>query len=153
MSSDSTPADAAETEEKKKLQALFTKKIFKMKEVEQHKSEEHPWVVIYGGVYDMTKFQLDHPGGPDVLQDIAGQDGTDEFENILHTEKARKMGNDYLIGSIEGADFNHWYEHMSKVNTSSSGGKGDDQLPIGVILFVVGLGVAAYYYYTQQQQS
>ena len=63
----------SEQEELQELKKLYTKKIFKMEEVQKHNTEEEPWVVIYGGVYDMTDFQLDHPGGPDVLQDIAGQ--------------------------------------------------------------------------------
>lgn len=55
------------------LKEKFNKKKFTMDEIKKHGNEDSPWVIIHGAVYDMTEFQLDHPGGPDVLQDIAGQ--------------------------------------------------------------------------------
>eukprot|EP01083_Nonionella_stella_P253023 871092_1 len=66
-------------------------------EIRKHNQEEDLWVVLYNRIYNVTDFQIDHPGGPDVLQDIAAQDASEEFENILHTEKARKMTKKYLI--------------------------------------------------------
>ena len=71
-------ADQAATDQKvdketEELREKFNKKKFTMDEIKEHGNEESPWVIIHGGVYDMTEFQLDHPGGPDVLQDIAGQ--------------------------------------------------------------------------------
>eukprot|EP00485_Elphidium_margaritaceum_P008492 CAMPEP_0202696540 /NCGR_PEP_ID=MMETSP1385-20130828/9837_1 /ASSEMBLY_ACC=CAM_ASM_000861 /TAXON_ID=933848 /ORGANISM="Elphidium margaritaceum" /LENGTH=146 /DNA_ID=CAMNT_0049352733 /DNA_START=41 /DNA_END=481 /DNA_ORIENTATION=- len=77
-------------------------KEFTWEEIKEHNKEQDLWVVLYNRVYDLTQFQIDHPGGPDVLQDIAAQDGTEEFENILHTEKARRMAKKYLIGKVKG---------------------------------------------------
>eukprot|EP00483_Globobulimina_turgida_P007904 UN07920 len=71
-------------------------------EIRKHNQEEDLWIVLHNRVYEITDFQIDHPGGPDVLQDIAAQDATEEFENILHTEKARKMTKKYLIGKVKG---------------------------------------------------
>eukprot|EP01083_Nonionella_stella_P253024 871093_1 len=71
-------------------------------EIRKHNQEEDLWVVLYNRIYNVTDFQIDHPGGPDVLQDIAAQDASEEFENILHTEKARKMTKKYLIGKVKG---------------------------------------------------
>ena len=161
----------AEIEE---LRKKFNKKKFTIEEVKEHENEESPWVVIHGGVYDMTEFQLDHPGGPDVVQDIAGQgmvclnmihngeykkigkhkqwtDATEEFENILHTEKARKMGHEYLIGSMKDADFDKWIENMNQMKEDSHGGGNDGGLPIGMILVVILAIIAGYYFYTQQE--
>eukprot|EP00483_Globobulimina_turgida_P002749 UN02754 len=69
-------------------------------EIRKHNQEEDLWIVPHNRIYDITEFQIDHPGGPDVLQDIAAQDASEEFENILHTEKARKMSKKYLIGKV-----------------------------------------------------
>eukprot|EP00486_Rosalina_sp_Unknown_P005730 CAMPEP_0201570692 /NCGR_PEP_ID=MMETSP0190_2-20130828/13038_1 /ASSEMBLY_ACC=CAM_ASM_000263 /TAXON_ID=37353 /ORGANISM="Rosalina sp." /LENGTH=157 /DNA_ID=CAMNT_0047994477 /DNA_START=25 /DNA_END=498 /DNA_ORIENTATION=- len=143
--------DTKESKEIEELRAKFNKKKFTMEEVKKHGNEESPWVIIYGGVYDMTEFQLDHPGGPDVLQDIAGQDGTEEFENILHTEKARKMGHKYLIGSMPDADFDKWVQNMNQMKEDGAhGGNNDEGLPIGMILVVILAIIAGYYFYTQQ---
>lgn len=53
-------------------------------EIASHNTEADCWVVIgnHGAkkVYDITAFLEDHPGGPEVLLDLAGQDVQDEFE-------------------------------------------------------------------------
>lgn len=57
---------------------------FSFDEVELHNSEHDCWVVLgpIGGkkVYDITAFLEDHPGGPELLLDLAGQDAHEEFE-------------------------------------------------------------------------
>jgi cytochrome b5 len=40
-------------------------------------------------VYDVTKYLDDHPGGAEVLLEQAGQDATDMFEDIGHSQDAR----------------------------------------------------------------
>lgn len=49
-------------------------------ELESHNTEDSLWVVINGKVYDMTEFYRTHPGGPDVILEYAGKDGTERFE-------------------------------------------------------------------------
>ncbi|TYZ68725.1 hypothetical protein PybrP1_000634, partial [[Pythium] brassicae (nom. inval.)] len=39
-------------------------------------------------VYDLTAFLEDHPGGPELLLDLAGQDEHEEFEVLRRREKA-----------------------------------------------------------------
>lgn len=55
-----------------------------LEEVELHNSEQDCWVVLGAvgdkRVYDLTAFLEDHPGGPELLLDLAGQDVHDEFE-------------------------------------------------------------------------
>ena len=89
-------------------------KTYTWEEVRQHNTEDSLWVVMYGRVYDVTEFQIDHPGGPDVLEHIAGQDGTDEFENILHTKKARQMAHKYLIGKVDGEPLGDLFQEIEK---------------------------------------
>lgn len=56
-----------------------------MAEVEQHNSEEDCWIAIHGKVYDLTDFAEEHPAGPESIIELAGQDGTEEFEAV-HSE-------------------------------------------------------------------
>lgn len=57
---------------------------FSFEEVEGHTSEHDCWIVLgpVGAkkVYDLTAFLDDHPGGPELLLDLAGQDAHEEFE-------------------------------------------------------------------------
>ena len=84
--------------------------------------------MLYGRVYDVTDFQIDHPGGPDVLQDIAGQDATEEFENIVHTEKATKMCKKYLKGKVKDAQLGNLFVKVDEGpnNTGSETKQGNN---------------------------
>ena len=46
-------------------------------ELSLHASESSAWVAIDGGVYDVTEFLYDHPGGEDILLDHCGTDASE----------------------------------------------------------------------------
>merc|ERR1712008_19054 len=56
-----------------------------MAELEQHNSEGDCWVLIHGKIYDLTEFAEEHPAGPESILELAGLDGTEEFEAV-HSE-------------------------------------------------------------------
>jgi cytochrome b5 len=49
-------------------------------------------------VYDVTKYLDDHPGGAEVMLDVAGQNADEFFEDIGHSKEARNELSKYLIG-------------------------------------------------------
>eukprot|EP00435_Cladocopium_sp_Y103_P075063 s114_g53.t1 len=49
------------------------------------------------------EFLDEHPGGPDVVTALAGKDGTQDFEDISHSDSAREWANKLVIGYMEGA--------------------------------------------------
>lgn len=51
----------------------------------------------------MTKYAKDHPGGVDVLLDVAGQDATAAYEDVGHSEDANEILESYLIGMLKDA--------------------------------------------------
>lgn len=52
-------------------------------------------------VYDITLYLDDHPGGAEVLLDLAGQDGDEFFEDIGHSQDARDELKRYIIGTLK----------------------------------------------------
>ena len=66
-----------------------------LEEVAKHNTAEDCWVVLgepgEKKVYDVTKFLDDHPGGPEIVLDKAGEDAHTEFEDIGHSLDARDM--------------------------------------------------------------
>ncbi|KAJ6372058.1 hypothetical protein OIU77_002392 [Salix suchowensis] len=54
-------------------------------------------------VYDVTKFMEDHPGGDEVLLSSTGQDATDDFEDVGHSDSAREMMGEYCIGDVDAS--------------------------------------------------
>ncbi|KAM0787764.1 hypothetical protein ACM66B_003821 [Microbotryomycetes sp. NB124-2] len=78
-------------------------KTFKQSEVEQHKSQDSVWFTIEGGVYDVTKFLDEHPGGRKVLVNAAGTDATQKFHQFHSPAVLQKVASKFKIGVIEGA--------------------------------------------------
>lgn len=55
-------------------------------------------------MYDVTKYARDHPGGAEALIEVAGTDATSAYEDVGHSEDAREIMHQFLVGSLaEGA--------------------------------------------------
>ena len=57
---------------------MSTTTIYTEEEVAKHAAEDDCWITVHGKVYDVTKFLDDHPGGPEIITDLAGKDASDE---------------------------------------------------------------------------
>jgi len=75
-----------------------------LKEVEEHDSSDSLWIVIDDKIYDLTDFAAEHPGGSHVLEENAGREATQEFEDAGHSDDARAMMKDFLIGQLAEED-------------------------------------------------
>jgi len=81
----------------------ISSKTYTMFEVKQHNNSDSAWIIVNGHVYDCTHYLKDHPGGVDSILINAGTDCTEEFEAI-HSDKAKKMLDEYLIGKLVTTD-------------------------------------------------
>ena len=57
-------------------------KTYTYDEVQQHRSADSCWVVLYGSVYDVTSFLPHHPGGSKIVLQLAGTDATEEYDPV-----------------------------------------------------------------------
>ncbi|KAF8076701.1 cytochrome b5-like heme/steroid binding domain-containing protein [Lyophyllum atratum] len=67
-----------------------------------HKTKESFYILIHGKVYDVTKFIDEHPGGDEVILAEGGQDATEAFEDVGHSDEARALLPEMLVGEFEG---------------------------------------------------
>jgi cytochrome b involved in lipid metabolism len=69
-----------------------------LEEVKKHDSGTSCWSIVYGNVFDLTKWITKHPGGPAVIRAICGKDGSDAFEGQHAGEgkPANQLSNYYL---------------------------------------------------------
>jgi len=74
-------------------------------EVARHHTLSDLWMILDGGVYDVTKFangeKGGHPGGFEVLVAYGGTDGTADFDFISHSKFARRLMSRYRIGKVK----------------------------------------------------
>ena len=63
-------------------------KIYTKEEVLEHKTINDCWIIIKNKIYNITNYLTIHPGGKNILLQIAGKDCTEYFNNINHSKKA-----------------------------------------------------------------
>ena len=60
------------------------------------------WVAVHGKVFDLTEFYMEHPGGFDIIEEWAGKDATQAFEQGDHAIESIRDLKKYYIGEHEG---------------------------------------------------
>jgi len=70
-------------------------------EVAEHASKNDIYVVVHDSVYDCSKFIDEHPGGEEVMLDVAGQDATESFEDVGHSDEARQILAGMRVGKLK----------------------------------------------------
>jgi len=72
-----------------------------LEEVSKRNSSTSCWSIVYGNVFDLTKWIGKHPGGAEKIRAICGKDGTTSFER-QHTGDggAANQLSSYFIGKL-----------------------------------------------------
>eukprot|EP00890_Picochlorum_soloecismus_P004818 jgi/Picsp_1/5337/NSC_02698-R1_cytochrome b5 len=123
------------------------KKVYSLEECSKHRSETDCWLIIHGKVYNVTEFLDEHPGGYDIVVAASGKDGTDDFEEIGHSNTAKEMLESYYIGEYEGGDAAPVKTAKEQLIApkSSSGGSGASLLRAVMPLLVILLAIIVFY--------
>jgi len=76
-------------------------KTFSQSDVASHNKSDSLWIVVDGDVYDLTKFQDDHPGGKKILQRVAGKDASKQFWKYHNEGILKKYQKQLQVGSLD----------------------------------------------------
>ncbi|RHN70351.1 putative flavonoid 3',5'-hydroxylase [Medicago truncatula] len=82
---------------------MANQRVFTLSQISNHKSNKDCLLVINGRVLDVTKFLEEHPGGEEVIVEVAGKDATKEFDAVGHSKVAQNLVLKYQVGVLEGA--------------------------------------------------
>ncbi|KKA30051.1 hypothetical protein TD95_001521 [Thielaviopsis punctulata] len=117
-------------------------------DVAEHNTKNDLWMVIDGKVYDCTKFLDEHPGGEEVLLDVGGQDATEAFDDVGHSDEARESLDVMLVGTVKRMPGD---AGPKKSAASTSGSSSDPGMGIGMYFLVLVVGAAAYFAYNYME--
>ncbi|CAD6585123.1 MAG: hypothetical protein CYPHOPRED_002972 [Cyphobasidiales sp. Tagirdzhanova-0007] len=82
---------------------MASDKVFNPKDVEGHASIESAWVIVDNGVYDVTEFLPEHPGGKKILLNACGKDSSEQFWQFHSKKILTKTALPMKIGTVGGA--------------------------------------------------
>ncbi|KAI4211212.1 MAG: hypothetical protein LQ351_006010 [Letrouitia transgressa] len=124
-------------------------------DVSAHNSKKDLYVVIHDKVYNATSFIDEHPcwlrnrGGEEVLLDVAGQDATEAFEDVGHSDEAREILAGLQTGNLKrlpGDPAPHAAPSTGEVTTPKSDGAGLGVVFYALVLVGAGLAFGVYQY-------
>ena len=72
-----------------------TSTLYTLADIAKHNDASSCWTIINAGVYDLTGWINQHPGGPEAILSICGKDGSAPF-NAQHG--SAKLQQDILAG-------------------------------------------------------
>lgn len=76
-------------------------KTFTKGDVASHNKGDDLYIIVDDDVYDLTKFQEDHPGGKKILTRVAGKDATKQFWKYHNQSILNKYKPTLLVGSLD----------------------------------------------------
>jgi len=136
MSESSPDTEESNSNPNPEAEPLVPLKEYTIEEIAKHNEEGNLWFMLGGRVVNVSAFD-DHPGGPDVFESVAGKDGTDDFEQICHSNTAKKQVQDYVIGKVKGQEV----KDLMLINDS------EDSTSMVLAIIVVLIALGAYFYF------
>ncbi|KAF2026592.1 cytochrome b5 [Setomelanomma holmii] len=130
-------------------------KEFTYSDVSEHNTKKDLYIVVHDKVYNASSFVDEHPGGEEVLLDVGGQDSTEAFEDVGHSDEAREILEGLLVGSLkrqEGDPKPKSYAQPTSSATTSDGASTGVGL-YAIILLGGALAFGAYKYLQGQSQK
>ena len=130
-------------------------KEFTYQDVAEHNTKKDLFLVIHGKVYDSSKFVDEHPGGEEVMLDVGGQDATEAFEDVGHSDEARETLEKLLVGTLKRQPGDP--EPSKPQYTATAVNQSSDNTGLGFAAYAIILlgGVLAYvaFQYTQKKDA
>ncbi|KAL2820632.1 FMN-dependent dehydrogenase-domain-containing protein [Aspergillus granulosus] len=106
--------------------------MYRLSDVQTHRSEKDCWIVIHGNVYNVTKFLPSHPGGKAIILRHAGTDATTAFEAVHPAELLDEyLHPEQLLGKLEPRPAS---ENTAKKDNQNANIPEDDTPPLHTIL-------------------
>ncbi|KAM0331601.1 hypothetical protein ACHAQA_003280 [Verticillium albo-atrum] len=140
---------------KTKTQTIKMSAEFTFQDVAEHNTKNDLYMVVHDKVYDCTKFVDEHPGGEEVMLDVGGQDATEAFEDVGHSDEARDTLAQLEVGTLKRQAGDPAPSKQPAAASSSNNNADTSGIGIGLYAVLLVGGAIAYgaYQYLQQQEQ
>ncbi|KAK7185779.1 hypothetical protein DPSP01_004319 [Paraphaeosphaeria sporulosa] len=128
-------------------------KEFTYSDVSEHSTKKDLYIVVHDKVYNASSFVDEHPGGEEVLLDVGGQDSTEAFEDVGHSDEAREILEGLLVGKLKRQEGDPKPKSYAQANASVADADGAST-GVGlyaIVLIGAALAFGAYKYLQAQQ--
>ncbi|KAI9709658.1 MAG: hypothetical protein M1812_007636 [Candelaria pacifica] len=124
-------------------------------DVSEHSSKKDLYLVVHDKIYNASSFVDEHPGGEEVLLDVGGQDATEAFEDVGHSDEAREILEGLLVGNLKRAPGDPAPRTSQPTSASSSSNQGGAAgfSSIGIYAIILLGGVLAFGAYKYLQAN
>jgi len=110
-------------------------------------------MIVHDKVYDVGSFVDEHPGGEEVMLDVGGQDATEAFEDVGHSDEAREILDGLLIGNLKRQEGDPQPKSAAQqVADARKSAAGSGGLGVGVYAIVL-VGAAVAFFAFQYLQN
>ncbi|KFY94929.1 hypothetical protein V498_03643 [Pseudogymnoascus sp. VKM F-4517 (FW-2822)] len=110
-------------------------KEFSITEVARHTARNDVFIVYNNRVYNVTPFISNHPGGEDIILQLAGKDATEAFDEVGHSKDAHDQLEELFVGVLNKKDIT--------INSLSKPAQGNNKIRGRNGIFLYGLVAAA----------
>ncbi|ESZ93313.1 cytochrome b5 [Sclerotinia borealis F-4128] len=112
-------------------------------EVAEHTTKKSLFMVIHDNIYDASAFVDEHPGGEEVLLDVGGQDATEAFEDVGHSDESREILEGLLVGTLKRVAGDPTPKAQT-ANASVSSSQSESGMGFGLYAIILIGGLAAF---------
>jgi len=130
-------------------------KEFTYSDVSEHATKKDCFIVVHDKVYNASSFIDEHPGGEEVLLDVGGQDATEAFEDVGHSDEAREILDGLLVGKLKRQDGDPKPKSYSSANAAPGSAPEATSFGLGLYAVILVGGALAFgaFKYLQAQQE
>ncbi|KAJ5189271.1 hypothetical protein N7472_008285 [Penicillium cf. griseofulvum] len=138
---------------------VFEPKDLTLQEVSEHNTKDDLYLVLEDKIYNCTVFAKEHPGGEEVLLDLAGQDCTEAFDDVGHSDEARALLDDpnpkkrMFVGNVKRMPGDPTPKPKASVSVDSSSSASGFGVGLYAVILIGGAIAYGAYNYLQAQQA
>lgn len=107
-------------------------------------------IILHDKVYEVTNFLNEHPGGEEILIDHGGIDGSEDFDDVGHSQDAFELMQKFRVGELvesERSNKEPKKSWTSNYATHSKQPQSDQKSPLMLVAIVVVLAAILYFAY------